>query len=167
MGLLVSLVAAMVVGGLATPRVHVVVRTIVLKAPPATVWKLIRTFKEYPNWRDDIFSVEEMVGSDPRPAWTQIGGKSLSYIATTDEAPVRFTTRILDDDLGYSSEWQHVLAPVGDGTRLTITETGEVPNPIFRFLGAHIVGYNGPIDAFLRNAALELGELAKPGPVTA
>ena len=168
MALVVSLVIATLVGGLATPRQHMVGRTIVLRAAPERVWALVRAVKEYPNWREEIMSVEEMVGNDPRPAWTEIGRqKSLSYIAITDEPPSRFTARILDDDVGYSGEWQYVITPSAHGTRLTITEHGEVGNLMFRFISAHLIGHTRTVDAFLRDVALELGELAKPEPASA
>lgn len=166
MALLVSLVIATLVGGLATPRKHTVGRTIALRAAPEKVWALVRTVKEYPNWREEITRVEEMSGNDPRPAWTEIGRqKSLAYVAITDEAPTRFTARIMDDDLGYAGEWQYVIEPSADGTRLTITEHGEVGNLMFRFISTHIMGHTRTIDAFLHDVALELGELAKPEPV--
>ena len=167
MALVVSLVAAALVGGLVTPRKHIVGRTIALRAAPEKVWALVRTVKAYPDWREEIMSVEEAAGNDPRPAWTEIGRqKSLSYMAIVDEPPQRFTARIMDDDLGYAGEWHYVISPTADGTRLTITEHGEVGNPIFRFVRAHLFGYTGSIDAFLGDVALELGELAKPEPVT-
>ncbi len=168
MALMVSLVMAILVGGLATPRKHVAGRTIVLRAAPERVWALIRTVKAYPNWREEIMNVEEMAGNDPRPAWTEIGRqKSLSYMAVIDDPPYRFTARILDDDLGYSGEWQYVIAPTAEGTRLTITEHGEVGNLVFRFIRTHLMGHTRSIDAFLRDVALELGELTKPEPVPA
>lgn len=168
MALLVSLVIATLVGGLATPRKHIVGRTLALRAAPENVWALIRAVKEYPNWREEILSVEESPGIDPHPAWTEIGRqKSLSYIAVTDDPPHRFTARIMDDDLGYSGEWQYVITPSATGTCLTITEHGEVGNLMFRFISAHLIGHTRTIDAFLRDVALELGELAKPEPANA
>ena len=113
-------------------------------------------------------SVEEASGNAAGSAWTEIGRqKTLSYVAVTDEPPHRFTARIMDDDLGYTGEWDYTIAPNAEGTRLTITEHGEVSNPMFRFIGAHLIGHTRSIDAFLRDVALELGELAKPEPVTA
>ena len=166
MALVVSIVLAVLVGGFATPRKHTAARTIVLKAAPETVWALVRTVTDYPNWRDDLQAVEPMAGNDPRPAWTEIGlTKSVSYRADLDEAPTRFTARILDDDLGYAGEWQYVIAPFAGGTRLTITEVGEVSNPVFRFFG-NFVGYTRGVDAYLNNLAAELREQAKPQPLT-
>lgn len=166
MALIVSLVLAVLVGGAVTPRKHTAVRTIALRADPATVWKLVRTVTNYPNWRDDVRSVELMAGNDPRPAWTEVGlTKSVSYRADLDEPPTRFTARILDKDLGYSGEWQYVISPIEGGTRVTITEQGEVSNPVFRFFG-NFIGYTKTIDAYLSNLALALNEHVKPEPVT-
>lgn len=167
MALVVSIVLAVLVGGFVTPRKHTAARTVVLRAAPEAVWKLVRTVTEYPNWRDDLQSVEMIAGNDPRPAWTEIGlTKSVSYRAELDEAPTRFTARILDEDLGYSGEWQYVIAPFNGGTRLTITEVGEVANPVFRFFG-NFIGYTRSIEAYMNNLAAELRENAKPEPVAA
>lgn len=166
MALIVSLVLAVLVGGFVTPRKHTAARTLTLRAAPETVWKLVRTVTEYPNWRDDIRSVEIMAGNDPRLAWTENSlSKSVSYRADVDEAPSRFTARILDDDLGYSGEWQYVISPFDGGTRVTITEVGEVRNPVFRFFG-NFIGYTRSIDAYLNNLAVAVREQAKPQPVT-
>ncbi|MEO7996636.1 MAG: SRPBCC family protein [Gemmatimonadaceae bacterium] len=167
MALIVSVVLAVLVGGFATPRKHTAARMITLRATPDAVWALVRDVKEYSNWRDDIQSVELSAGNDPRPVWTEIGRtKSISYRAEIDEPPTRFSARIMDDDLGYSGEWQYVLSPLDGGTRVTITEVGEVSNPVFRFFG-NFLGHTSAIDAFLSDLAAELREHVKPQPVTA
>lgn len=167
MALLVSVVAAILVGGLATPRAHVSSRTILLRAAPEAVWQLIRNVADYPDWRDDIRSVSVAADADGPLQWTEVGRqKSLSYLATVDEAPHRFSSQITDDDLGYSGDWQYVITPTDGGTRVTITETGEEGNPIVRFFSAHFVGYTRGIDAYLTELALQLGEQTKPQPVT-
>jgi len=167
MALLVSIVVAILVGGMATPRRHVATRTLVLRASPDTVWQLIRTVHKYPDWRDDTQSVSVSADSEGPLQWTEVGRqKSVSYRATLDEAPHRFSSQITDDDLGYTGEWQYVITPTDSGTRVTITETGEVGNPMFRFFGTHFVGYTREIDACLRDLAQHLGEHAKPQPGT-
>ncbi|MEO7360932.1 MAG: SRPBCC family protein [Gemmatimonadaceae bacterium] len=166
MAFVVSIVLAVLVGGFATPRKHMAARTIVLKAAPESVWTLVRTVADYPKWRDDLQAVELMAGNDSRPAWTEIGlSKSVSYRADLDQPPTRFTARILDEDLGYSGEWQYVISPFEGGTRLTITEHGEVGNTVFRFFG-NFVGHTRTIDAYLSNLAAELREHARPEPLT-
>ena len=168
MALLVSTVVAILVGGMATPRHHVASRTILLRAAPESVWQLVRTVTDYPDWRDDIQSVTSAGDSDGQLRWTEVGRQqSVSYRATVDEPPNRFASQITDDDLGYSGEWQYVITATESGTRLTITETGQVGNPVFRFFGTHFVGFTRGIDAFLRDLAVQLGEEARPQPVTA
>jgi hypothetical protein len=165
MALLVSAVCAIFVGGLATPRAHVASRAIVLTAAPETVWQLVRDVKNYPDWRDDVYSVHIDSGSVDEMRWTELGSGSLSYVAVTDEAPTRFAARIADQDLSYSSEWRYVLSPEGTGTRLVISDHGEVGNPMFRFFRTHFIGFTGNIDKYLSNLAVQLREHAKPQPV--
>lgn len=163
MALLASVLAAVLVGGLATPRSHVASRTIELTAAPLKVWSVIHTVADYSDWRDDIQSVT-IASNDGGPLrWTEVGRqRSVSYVATVVEPPHRFTSQIADEDLGYSGEWEFVITPTERGTRVTITESGQVGNPIFRFFGTHFVGFTREIDAYLRDLALHLGERAKP-----
>jgi hypothetical protein len=163
MSLLVSLVIAVVVGGLATPRQHIASRAIVLKASPDTVWPLIRNVSAYADWRDDIQSVHVDTTDAGVTRWTEVGRSgSISYVAVADEAPSRFTARIADEDLSYSGEWQYVLTASDGGTRVVISEHGEVGNPIFRFVGTHFIGFTRTIDSYLGDLAAQLGETARP-----
>ncbi|MEP6779018.1 MAG: SRPBCC family protein [Gemmatimonadaceae bacterium] len=166
MALVFSIVIAIVVGGLATPRKHTASRAIILrKSPPEKVWQLVRNVADYPDWRDDIQSVT--VGEqNGQTTWTEIGRQgSTSYIAALNEPPSKFTARITDEDLARIGEWQYSLFANDGGTRLVITEQGEVGNPVFRFFGAHFIGYTKAIDAYLQDLALHLNEQAKPEPV--
>ncbi len=167
MATLVSVAIAIIVGGLATPRKHVASRALVLsKSPMEKVFHVVRTVQNYPDWRDDIQSVS-VSSENGQTAWTETGRQgSISYIATVDDTPTRFVARIIDDDLGYSGEWHYNLSPAGNGTRLVITEKGEVGNPIFRFFGAHVLGHTRTIDSYMRDLAMQLNEQAKPEAVT-
>jgi hypothetical protein len=163
MALLVSIVAAIVVGGLATPRRHVAARAIELEAPPERVFALIHDVAAYPDWRDDLRSVQVDATDGAALQWTEVGQSgSVSYRAVTDDAPARVTARITNDDLSYSGEWQYALTPQGSGTRLVIAEHGDVGNPVFRFFGTHFIGFTRSIDAYLANLAMALHERAKP-----
>ncbi|MGV3710422.1 MAG: SRPBCC family protein [Gemmatimonas sp.] len=164
MGLIVSLIVAMVVGGLVTPRTHVTGRVMQLQASPDTVWEKVSNVRGYPDWRDDVMSVDARTDQQGVLTWTEIGSKSLSYAAVTNDPPHRFTSRITDEDLGYSGEWRFVLTPSGTGTRLTITEHGDVPNPVMRFIGS-LIGHAGSIERYMRHLALSLGERASPEPL--
>ena len=41
----------------------------------------------------------------------------------------------------------------GSGTRVSITERGEVYNPIFRFLSRFVFGHTGTMETYLRDLA--------------
>jgi hypothetical protein len=70
--------------------------------------------------------------------------------------PQRFVTRIADPDQPFGGTWTFEIAPDVAGSRLTITERGEVYNPIFRFLSRFVFGYTGTMESFLKAARTKL-----------
>ena len=162
MGFIAAVVIALVVGGLATPREHVVSRTTTLRAQPDRVRQLIRDVAAYDKWRDDLIEVEIVDPHEPGLRWREIStGGSVLFGMTEDEPPTRFAAEVLDEDIPWGGAWTWELEPSDEGTRLTITERGFVGNPIFRFIGTHFIGFTGSIDKFINAVARQLGE-AKP-----
>ncbi len=156
MGALVSLVLAVIVGGFATPRKHVAARSVTVRAAPETVWALVRNVGSYAEWRPEIQSSlvdgEEWQEFTPR--------RTLRFGVAESEAPRRFVARILDDDLPFTGEWTWECTPHADGTRVTLTERGDIGNPISRFVAAHMTGYTSSIDAALGALAIKVGDAA-------
>jgi len=62
-----------------------------------------------------------------------------------------------------SGSWEYVFAPAAGGTVLTITEKGEVSNPLFRFMSRYIFGQTATIDTYLKSLAKHFGEAGTPG----
>ena len=50
------------------------------------------------------------------------------------EPPARLVMRIADPSLPYGGSWTYELRAAGTGTEITITEDGQVFNPIFRVM---------------------------------
>ena len=50
-------------------------------------------------------------------------------------------TRIADPHLPFGGTWTYEIAPTETGSTLTITEKGEVYNPVFRFVSRYLQGY--------------------------
>ena len=50
---------------------------------------------------------------------------------------------------------------------MTITESGVIHNPLFRFLARFLFGYTGTADAYLRALGAKHGESVTPGVVRA
>jgi hypothetical protein len=76
----------------------------------------------------------------------------------------RLVTRIADHNLPYGGTWTYELTPDGSGTRLTITENGEVYNPIFRFVSRFIMGHTASMESVLRALGTKHGETIAPEP---
>ena len=158
-----AIVIAVVVGGLATPTQHTVARTVVLTADADRVWETVRSVERYATWRDDIRE-SVIVGSEqPQPRWRETSRRgSMTFGIVHEDAPHTFTARILDDDLPFSGEWRWQVAREASGVRVSITESGAVSNPVFRFLGAHVFGFTRSIDAYLTALARHLGSEGAP-----
>jgi hypothetical protein len=58
----------------------------------------------------------------------------------------------------FGGTWTFEFVPDADGTRLTITERGEVYNPVFRFMSRFVFGHTATMDAFIEKLGKRLGE---------
>ena len=69
---------------------------------------------------------------------------------TVESVPPRRLVRRIVGETSFGGTWTSELdgAP-GGGTRLVITENGEIYNAFFRFVSRYIVGHHRTIDSFL------------------
>jgi len=163
LGILAALVAAVFAIGMSLPQNHTASRTARLSAPPDTVWGLITNFNGYPEWRSDVSSVET-VESGGAPTWREVSNNDrITYEAVVWEAPTHLVAKIADKGLPFGGSWDYRLAPDGTGTRITITENGEVYNPLFRFVSRYLMGHTATIDRYLKALSAKLGDTYEPG----
>ena len=154
---IVILVMIVALVGLALPQNHVASRTVTLNRPLPDVWHAITDGESFPSWRPSVSRVEVLAREPKR--WREVGsGDALTLEVVEAQAPSRVVVAIADRDLPFGGRWVYELAPEGAGTRVTITEHGEVYNPIFRFVSRFVIGHTATIDEYL--AALQ----KKPGP---
>jgi Polyketide cyclase / dehydrase and lipid transport len=149
--LIVAVVAALAAGvigvGYALPQNHVASRTISLSASPDDVFAAIWNVDRYPNWRKDVQRVDVLSLEPLR--WRELsGGDAITFEVAESRRPELHTVRIADPDLPFGGTWTYALTPDGSGTRLAITERGEVYNPVFRFLSRFVFGHTASIDRF-------------------
>jgi uncharacterized protein YndB with AHSA1/START domain len=145
---LVLLVAAVAFVGWLLPVAHVATRQATLAASPELVWRAITDVEAFPTWRSDVKSVERVSG--PGVTWIEHGSSGrLTFAVVESEAPRRLVTRIADPKLPFGGSWTYELAPDGSGTRLTITENGEIYNPIFRAMARFVFGYEASMASYL------------------
>ena len=159
---IVVVVIGLVAGiGATLPESHVATRSTDLSATPEKVWAIITDPANYPAWRGDVTKVEQIQG-DPLKWAEYSGGDKITYEADAFEPPSHFVARIADPDLPFGGRWDYRVEPAGPGSRITITEHGEVYNPIFRFVSRFVMGHTATIDKYLTALAAKTGDSYAP-----
>ena len=141
---------------------HVTAVRIALKRPPAEVFAALSDPVAQTQWRPGMKSVELLPPQDGKAVWretTRMG--PVRYVLDESVAGRRRVARILDEDLGYRGRWVFDLEPDGAGTRLTITEEGEVTSWLFRALSPFF-SKTATIESYLKALAAKFGEAAAP-----
>ena len=142
------LIGGVLLTGALLPRRHTVTRSATVAAEPAVVYAVVRDFASAPSWRKDLARVDVL---SPTRFREYANHDAVTYDVIEDIPRRRITTRIADRDLGYSGAWIYEFEAAGRGTRVTITEHGDVSNPLFRFMQRFVIGYTSTIDAYLRD----------------
>lgn len=143
--LVVALVTAI---GYALPQDHVASMTRQVPMPPPAVFARITDVERYPDWRKDVERVEVMSRTPLK--WREgSGGDTITFEIVESAPDRRVVSRIADPDLPFGGSWTYELQPDGTGTRVTITERGEVYNPIFRFLSRFVFGHTATMEKVL------------------
>jgi hypothetical protein len=166
--LLVVAVAAVIVGGVALigltlPQDHIVSRSAKLSASPDSVWGIITNVSEFPKWRKDVNSVERLQGTTLLTWREHMSHSNLTFEATKLEPPSHLVAHIVGKSEGFGGSWDYQIEPAGAGSKITITENGQVYNPIFRFVSAYVVGPTATIDKYLTSLAARTGDTYVPG----
>jgi hypothetical protein len=143
--------------GFLLPKQHVATRSVRLRRSPEDVWKVI---VGPPDWRSGVKSFEVLPARGGRRTWKEVDrhGDSITYEEMDAQPARRLVTRIADPTLPYGGSWTHEIASEADGCSLTITENGEIYNPVFRFVSRFILGYTASLDAYLAALRTKLGE---------
>jgi uncharacterized protein YndB with AHSA1/START domain len=148
---LVTIVALAAVIGWMLPEKHEASRSAYVDRPPDQVYATIADVARYAEWFDGVSRVEMLPGTEGRIRFrehTSSGAIVMEVVET--QPPSRFVTRIADPDQPFGGTWTFAVAPEGAGSRVTITERGEVYNPFFRFMARFVFGYTGTMEACLR-----------------
>jgi hypothetical protein len=146
------------------PVQHVATRTITLPVSPDSIYGVITDFAGAPSWRSDLKRVD--VAPDSAAAkrrFTEISGSGSMTMEVEQAVPSsRLVTRIVGEGLPFGGAWVYAIVPEGLNTRITITEHGEVYNPIFRFISRYLIGHTGTVETYLRNLGGRFGVEAVP-----
>lgn len=163
LAVIAGLVLVVVAVGYALPVRHVASVAATIPAPPDSVWAAVASPETYQSWHPGVSRVEILPPMDGRVAWRETGKDgSISYVAVASEPPRRFVARITDRDLPFGGSWEWQLAPDGAGTRVTVTERGEVYNPIFRFVSRFVIGHTKTLTDYVKALGRRFGSEATP-----
>jgi hypothetical protein len=124
-GVLVALVVVIALIGLTLPRDHVASRTVRL-----------------PRGQADVFAACTANATDPKQR------EELKLEIVESQSPSKLVTKI-GPGLPFGGTWTYELSTDGAETVLTVTERGEVYNPLFRFVSRFVMGHTATIDKFL------------------
>ena len=155
---IVVLAAVMALVGSRLPKNHTASRSILLHRSPKEVYDVVRDFNSSPSWRSGVKAVEVKTQPDGKTNFREVGSDTIDYEVTEDVPGQRLVTRILNTDLGYAGKWTYEFLPEGDGTRVKITEDGEVSNVLFRFMSRYVFGHTSTMDSYLNSLAKRFGE---------
>jgi uncharacterized protein YndB with AHSA1/START domain len=165
---LVLVVAVVALIGAMLPQAHVAARQVRFTQTPERVFAVISDFAQTPAWRKTVTRVEMLPPQDGHVMFREHGQDPVTYRVETIEPPRRMVVRIADTNLPYGGAWIYDVTPTGTGgAQLTITERGEVYNPIFRFVSRYVMSHHATIDTYLGALGEKLGEPVTPEPAPA
>ena len=118
-------------------------------AAPERVYQEIATPTEYPRWRSGVQKVEMLPEVDRMQRFKEYAlGDEVTYLVEENVPGRRFVTTIDEEDLPYGGSWVYEMTPSPRGTKLRITEEGEVYNPFFRFVSRFVIGHTRSLEKF-------------------
>ena len=163
LAVVVGLGLLVVIVGYLLPVKHEATVTAHVPAEPERVWEALTDVAAYPKWRGDVTAVEMLPADSGHVAWREVGKNgAISYVIEQVDAPRRLVTRITDKSLPFGGGWEYVVTPDGTGSRVRITEHGEVYNPVFRFVSRFIMGHTATASAYLKALGARFGATIEP-----
>lgn len=149
---LAVIVAVIAIIGWQLPRKHTAARTMRLTLPPDSLYRLLSDVDRYATWRTDVKTLERLPDREGRPAWVEeTSNGRIAMFFERMERPSLLVARIADPTLPFGGTWTYRITPDDGGSQLSISEDGEIYNPIFRFMARFIFGYTATMDAFIRH----------------
>jgi hypothetical protein len=155
--LLLLLVAGVIVyaDGARLPYSHTVSVTGIVPAPQDKVFALIANVSKASDWRPAVKSVTVLQQDKGRDHWVEhlSHGQYMTFLATRTEAPTRRDVLLDEPKASYGGTWTYELSPgpTPDTTTLTITESGFIKPPVYRFIMIHIVGPTHNLDQYMKD----------------
>jgi uncharacterized protein YndB with AHSA1/START domain len=166
MKIAIGLVTALVIAGaliyligMRLPVKHTARNGMLFKVPAAQMWDVISDFQNYAQWRKEIVAVEKLPDINGHSVWKEVekNGGGLQYETLQLQPGRELVRRIAGEGLPFGGTWTFTLTPHESGTQLTITEDGEIYNPVFRFVARYLMGYHKSMQTYFTDLEGRLG----------
>jgi len=146
-GAIVFLILIILIIGKLLPVKHTAVVKKEFKIDKTTLWKTIRNFEKYAEWRTSIKNIETINST----SWTEVvtKGDKITFGITQEEPNMKLTAKILGDNLPFGGQWTFEISDSNKQIILQITENGEVYNPIYRFIGHFFMDNSATIKKYM------------------
>ena len=155
------------IDGTRLPADHSVNVTAVVPAPPDKVFALITNVAKGAEWRPEVKSVT-VLHDQKNDHWVEHlkYGQFMTFLAVRtdpvdsalpaagpDTVIARRDVQLDDPKAAYGGTWTYRLSPgpTPGATTLSITETGYIKPPIYRFVMAHVVGPTHNLDQYMKD----------------
>ena len=131
-----------------------------VKAAPEAVWAVLTAVENYPRWRSDVAAVADL-RAEPGLTWRETD--SLGRATLHAEGQSRVSEKWIDRTLGADGKGsgQRVFLIVADeegGSRVALTETREIANPLLRFKARFVDGYGVDAEKLMGDLRKRLAE---------
>ena len=160
LGSVVGVLVLLSVLGCFFPRYHVAARSLRSKRPPEDVWNVISDYAAVPAWHPEIKAVERLPDRNGHDVWRETDRRGYPVQLETVEAvaPRRLVRAIADERGPFSGQWQFDIEAVEEGSCVTLTERGQVPNPFFRLMFRLFMTPTFYLEIYLKALAVKLGD---------
>jgi uncharacterized protein YndB with AHSA1/START domain len=105
-----------------------------IHAPPEQVFALLADPRRNLEWRTDLDAIHDYRKDHAGlAAWTEVGGGGDMDLRMTERVENSRIVIVADDEFAhFRGEWVFTFEPRNGHTLLSLSETGEVPNPFIR-----------------------------------
>lgn len=159
LSLVVVAILVVLIGGSMLPVQHSATVSRVVPGTPERVWSVLTDVEHHKEWRPELISVAKT--SDQPLAWTEKSKfGEMPFRAEVFEPLRLLVCRIEGKNLPFGGTWTYRLEPADSGTKITITEDGEVYPPAFRFLSKFVFGHTKTIEGFLASLSARMAKEA-------
>lgn len=128
--------------GRALPSGHVTTRSVRVSAPPADVFALLTDVLAIPRWRKMVGRVDVLARA-PRVRYREYGPQGTLELEMEEAvAPSKLVLRAAPARrMAFEGTWTYELVDEGGGTRVTLTERGEIHAPMARVFAIYVLGH--------------------------